>query len=108
MQTQADWLRRYKDALNIRSDYKLAEHWQTTRAEISHLNTGRRKLSLSKKLHIAQVLELDPIQILVSCDWKKARESEKESLGNEYMKSLVRTYKTDVPSSFYKKRKFGG
>ena len=108
MQTQAQWINLYKEELGIISDRKLSFHWNTTTAEIRQLRTGKRKLSVARKLMIAQALDLDPIQIFVSCEFYKAREDEKEFLKSEYFKSVIKTYNVRVPVGFYKRRRFGG
>ena len=108
MQTQEQWMNLYKQELGITSDRKLSFHWNTTTAEIRQLKTGKRKLSVARKLMIAQALDLDPIQIFVSCEFYKAREDEKEFLKSEYFKSVIKTYNVRVPVGFYKRRRFGG
>ena len=70
----------YKEELGIISDRKLSFHWNTTTAEIRQLRTGKRKLSVARKLQIARALDLDPVQIFVSCEFYKAREDEKDYL----------------------------
>ena len=108
MQTQEQWMNLYKQELEIPSDRQLSIHWNTTTAEIRQLKTGKRKLSVARKLMIAQALDLDPMQIFISCEFYKAREDEKDFLKSEYFKSVIKTYNVRVPVGFYKKRRFSG
>ena len=108
MQTQEQWMNLYKEELGITSDRKLSFHWNTTTAEIRQLKTGKRKLSVARKLQIARALDLDPVQIFVSCEFYKAREDEKDYLKSEYFKSVIKTYNVRVPVGFYKRRRHGG
>ena len=105
MQTQEQWMNLYKQELEIPSDRQLSIHWNTTTAEIRQLKTGKRKLSVARKLMIAQALDLDPMQIFISCEFYKAREDEKDFLKSEYFKSVIKTYNVRVPVGFYKKRR---
>ena len=108
MQTQAQWINLYKEELGIISDRKLSFHWNTTTAEIRQLRTGKRKLSVARKLQIARALDLDPVQIFVSCELYKAREDEKEYLKTEYFNSVIEAYNVRGPVGFYKRRRHGG
>lgn len=106
MQTQAQWMELYKKRLGLSSDRKLSMHWNTTTAEIRQLKIDKRKLSVARKIMIAQALEIDALQVFISCEYYKAREDEKEFLKTEYFKSVIKTYSMEVPTAFYKKRRF--
>lgn len=106
MQTQHDWMEAYKAALEMTSDGQLARHWGMLSCEISSLHKNIRKLSTPQKIMIANALNIDPIQIFISCDWDKIKEHEKEFAKSEYFKSVMKTYRPEVPRGFYKRRRF--
>ena len=55
---------------------------------------------------IANALEIDPVQVFVSCDWDKVKDHDREFAKSEYFKSAMKTYRGDPPRSFYKKRRY--
>ena len=106
MQTQSQWMELYKNVLNLTSDGQLARHWNMKSCEISLIHSNRRRLTTAQKLMIANALEIDPVQVFVSCDWDKVKDHDREFAKSEYFKSAMKTYRGDPPRSFYKKRRY--
>ena len=82
MRNQHDWLEIYKQHKNLQSDYRLAMHWNIHRSRISKYKSGVLRLELERVLTIADVLQIDPLEILVSIEFSRP----KTSLDNEVLK----------------------
>ena len=82
MRNQHDWLEIYKQHKNLQSDYRLAMHWNVHRSRISKYKSGVLRLELERVLTIADVLQIDPLEILVSIEFSRP----KTSLDNEVLK----------------------
>lgn len=68
-----------KTAYNLPSDYAVAKKIGLTRNAISNYRAKRNFLNDSNALNIAELLELDPLKVLASCQYERAhRHGEKE------------------------------
>ena len=91
MQTQDHWLNIFKLRKSFYSDYRLARHWQSEPTRISQYRRERLKLPLAFVLEMAQTLNVNPLEIIVSIEYKKAREQDKEYLKDVWFKAAAQT-----------------
>ena len=89
MRNAAQWLDLFKSYKNIRSDYKLADHWHVSQSRICQYRSGRLKLPLAFMLEIAEECGRDPLEIIVSLAYPKAREQDKPGLSDVYWRVAV-------------------
>jgi hypothetical protein len=80
----AQWLDIYKKRAGFRSDYALARYWGVSQSHISQYRRGRLKLPLAAVLEMAATLERDPLEILVSLAYPKARPQDRPKLAAVY------------------------
>ena len=90
MKTVSQWLDMFKKYSRIRSDYALAAHWGVCQSRISQYRKGRLKLPLAFVLEIAETLDRDPLEIIVSLAYPKARERDKAGLKDVYFRVALR------------------
>lgn len=91
MHSAAAWLDMFKDARNIQSDYRLAKTLGLPRQYIPQIRAGRMRLRLANILQIAEALQVQPLEIIVSLEFKKAKPHEVERLKDWYFKETVKT-----------------
>ncbi|MCP2040464.1 transcriptional regulator with XRE-family HTH domain [Neisseria sp. HSC-16F19] len=91
MYSATNWLDMYKAAVGIQSDYKLARKLNLPRSYIAQIRAGRLRLRLATILQIAEELEIEPLEIIVSLEFKKAKPHEVDRLKDWYFKETVKT-----------------
>ena len=55
----------------IKSDYRLSQIWQVSRAKISQYKSGRLRLPLQYQIIIADALDIEVIEIVASIEYNK-------------------------------------
>ena len=68
LRNQRDWIEYYKRQLAIKSDYRLSQIWQVSRAKISQYKSGRLRLPLQFQIIIADALQIEVIEIIASIE----------------------------------------
>lgn len=68
LRNQREWIEYYKQQEFIRSDYRLAQVWQVSRATISQYKSGRLRLPLQFQIIIADALQIEVIEIIASIE----------------------------------------
>ena len=91
MQFQNQWLDMYKKMVSIRTDYKLAQKWQTSASRISQIRKDRLKLSFAECITIAEALQIEPLEILAGLAYRAAKPHEQETVKRVYYDALVKT-----------------
>ena len=61
-----------KAMYNLPSDYAIAKKIGLTRASVSSLRLNKSFFSDSNAINIAELLELDPLKVLASCQYERA------------------------------------
>ena len=84
MQQQFQWLDMFKRQKGFVSDYQLAKHWQLPTATISQYRTGRLKLPVAYCLEIAEVCYFHPLEVILSLEYPRARDAQKERIKQVY------------------------
>lgn len=92
MYSQSDFLNMYKNAMRVHSDYQLAKMWNIERSRISMYRTGRLWLTLEQQILIAEVLNYEPMEIVISIEFQKKRtDKNSEILKQHYFEILKRS-----------------
>lgn len=91
MQTQSQWIDLYKLHTNLRSDYKLAKHWQVEPSRICQYRANRLRLTLAQCLQIADALGIEPLEVITSVEYRRVRELDKEQVKTAYFDALLKT-----------------
>ena len=84
MRSASQWLDLFKRYKPIYSDYSLARHWGVSTSHISQYRKGRLKLPLAFILEIAETCNRQPLEIIITLNYHKARERDKEGLKDVY------------------------
>ena len=91
MPDQAFYLDAFKRIMGFRSDYRLALHWNLERSVVSQYRSGRLRLPLLRLLEIAQALGADPLELLLSLKYPKAKPADKPALQSLYFGLLAQS-----------------
>ena len=92
MRNQRDWIELFKLHKCLQSDYRLAAYWNIHRSRISKYKSGVLRLELEKLLNIADTLQIDPLEIIVSIEFCKPRTSiDNETLKRHYFLAMKKT-----------------
>lgn len=91
MQTINGWLNLFKSHMNFYSDYQLAKHWQIAPTCITQYRRQRLRLPLVFALEIAAVLQIEPLEIIVSLEFQRANELHKPALVDWYFCAANKT-----------------
>lgn len=91
MQSQEHWLNLFKTHKGFNSDYRLAQHWEIEPSRISQYRHNRLRLPLAFVLEIAEVVRVNPLEIIVSMEYSKARERDKAYLKDIWFASAAQT-----------------
>ncbi len=92
MRNQHDWIEIYKQHKNLQSDYRLAMIWGVHRSRISKYKSGVLHLELEKVLLIAETLQIDPLEVIVSIEFSRPKTSlENEVLKRHYFEAMKKT-----------------
>lgn len=91
MLSQNQWIDLYKAYASISTDYKLAQEWGIDSSRISQYRKNRLRLTFAQCIKIADTMEINPLEILASLEYERAREEEKEFVKNVYFDALVLT-----------------
>lgn len=87
----SQWLDLFKLHACIYSDYQLAKRWQVPPTYISQYRRGRLRLPLAAVLEIAEAVGSEPLEIIASLEYPKAREKHKERIKRAYFDALLKT-----------------
>ena len=71
-----DYLEAVKRARNIKSDAKLADALEVTGASISALRNGKTHMGDETALKVAEILGIEPYEVLADCHAERARNPE--------------------------------
>ncbi len=94
VRNQKDWIEMYKSACFLRSDYALAKKWQMHTGKLARIKNGRLRLPLKYQLMIAEELEIEPLEIIVSIECEKKNISNDEILKHHYFGALIKSIGT--------------
>nr|WP_240314858.1 hypothetical protein [Neisseria meningitidis] len=74
MLSQSQWLDAVKGRLRVRSDYALSKRWAVTPSEVSQYRRNRLRFPFAVVLDIADVMDIDPIEIIAGLEYRRCRE----------------------------------
>ena len=76
MKTTVEWLDALKAQLDIPSDYAAAKVLGLTRSAVSHYRTGRTSFDDVTAVRVADLLGVDPAEVLASVQYERAKTDE--------------------------------
>ena len=87
----AQWLDLYKFHACIYSDYQLAKRWKVPPTYISQYRKGRLRLPLALILDVAEIVGVEPLEIIASLEHPRARENHQARIKQAYFDALLKT-----------------
>lgn len=87
----AQWLDLYKFHACIYSDYQLAKRWQVSPTYISQYRKGRLRLPLALILDVAEIVGVEPLEIIASLEYPRAKENHQARIKQAYFDALLKT-----------------
>lgn len=91
MQSQKFWLEHFKTRKNLYSDYQLAKYWGIPACVVSQYQRQRLKLPIAKCLEIAEALNINPLEVIISVYYSRANEKDKDYLKDIYFTVATQT-----------------
>lgn len=91
MQNQAFYLNLFKSRKCLYSDYQLARHWHVEPSRISQYRKERLRLPLAFLIEIAFAIGAEPLEVIVSVEYHRARERDKPFLNDVYFTEAIKT-----------------
>jgi predicted transcriptional regulator len=80
MKTSADWLDAVKVRLDLPSDYAAAKVLKVTRQTVSGYRVGRATLDDEVCLRVAEILDVNPFEVIASVRIERIKDDERRSL----------------------------
>ena len=87
----SQWLDLYKFHACIYSDYQLAKRWKVPPTYISQYRKGRLRLPLALILDVAEIVGVEPLEIIASLEYPRARENHQARIKRAYFDALLKT-----------------
>ena len=87
----SQWLDLYKFHACIYSDYQLAKRWKVPPTYISQYRKGRLRLPLALILDVAEIVGVEPLEIIAALEYPRARENHQARIKRAYFDSLLKT-----------------
>ena len=87
----SQWLDLYKFHACIYSDYQLAKRWKVAPSYICQYRTARLRLPLACILEIAEKVGVEPLEIIASLEYPRARENHQARIKRAYFDALLKT-----------------
>lgn len=89
-----DYLQACKTRLNITSDYALAARLGVTRSGISQYQSGRNQMGDETAVRVAEILGIDPAQVLLNLAMERARTPETQAVWSGLMNKLQASFES--------------
>ncbi|MDR5883579.1 hypothetical protein [Caballeronia sp. LZ032] len=80
MKTTVDYLDEVKAHLDLPSDYAVAKALHVTRAAVSSYRVGRTSFDNLTALRVAEILNIQAIEVIAAANIERAKDSETRSL----------------------------
>jgi hypothetical protein len=80
MKTTIDYLNAVKNRLDLPSDYAIAKALHVTRAAVSSYRVGRTSFDNLTALRVAEILDIQPFEVIAAANVERARDGETRSL----------------------------
>ena len=87
----SQWLDLYKFHACVYSDYQLAKRWKVAPSYICQYRTARLRLPLALILDVAEVVGVEPLEIIASLEYPRARENHQARIKRAYFDALLKT-----------------
>ena len=87
----SQWLDLYKFHACIYSDYQLAKRWKVPPTYISQYRKGRLRLPLALILDVAEIVGVEPLEIIASLEYPRVRENHQARIKQAYFDALLKT-----------------
>lgn len=85
------WLDLYKFHACIYSDYQLAKRWKVPPTYISQYRKGRLRLPLALILDVAEIVGVEPLEVIASLEYPRAKENHQARIKRAYFDALIKT-----------------
>lgn len=99
MKTAADYLDAIRDRYNLKSDSAAAAMLGLTRSSISRFRLGEDSFSEPTALRVAELLDLDPVEIAIASLAQRAKAPESRALWERALARLAPAARHTPPSS---------
>ncbi|KVD05453.1 helix-turn-helix domain-containing protein [Burkholderia ubonensis] len=96
MKTSAEWLDAVKARLDLPSDYAAAKILQVTRQTVSGYRVGRATLDDEVCLRVAEILGLNPFEVMASVRIERIKDDERRSLWEHALEKFSAGFRTLV------------
>ena len=87
----SQWLDLYKFHACIYSDYQLAKRWKVAPSYICQYRTARLRLPLACILEIAETVGVEPLEVIASLEYPRAKENHQARIKRAYFDALLKT-----------------
>ncbi|POA98061.1 hypothetical protein C2134_13645 [Chromobacterium sinusclupearum] len=87
MKKSVEYLREAKEALGCESDYQLAKALKTSTVNISNYMNGISKMDDYHCIKVAQVLGIDPMEIIAAAQEEREKSEEKKEFWRDFRKA---------------------
>ncbi|MBU9320385.1 hypothetical protein KTE24_06900 [Burkholderia gladioli] len=96
MKTTVDYLDAVKAKLDLPSDYAAAKHLRVTRASVSRYRLGEGAFDDTTALRVAEILGVDPLEVIASANAERARDDETRQLWVRTLEKISTGFRTLV------------
>lgn len=86
-----EYLDTLKNRHSLTSDYQLAKLLETSTPVISHYRTGKRVMDDYTAAKVAELLELEPLEVIAAANAERERDPNKRAYWEKLVQSGVRT-----------------
>ncbi|MBR8358347.1 helix-turn-helix domain-containing protein [Burkholderia vietnamiensis] len=96
MKTTIEWLDAVKARLDLPSDYAAAKVLCVTRSAVSGYRNGRATLDDEVCLRVAEILEVDPFEVLATVKIERIKDEERRAVWARALEKFSRGFRTLV------------
>ncbi|WP_269501328.1 helix-turn-helix domain-containing protein [Burkholderia sp. IMCC1007] len=96
MKTTAEWLDALKARLDLPSDYAAAKVLGVTRSAVSAYRNGRATFDDDVAFHVAEILEVNPLEVIVSSRAERAKSEDQRDQWERRWEKFSRNFRSLV------------
>lgn len=101
-----EYLDAAKAKLNLTSDYGLAKALGVTKETVSQLRRRRMHMSEGIALKVAAILEIDPVEVFISCSAERAQLPEAEAVWKGLLEKISHSFEVLISGATPGRRPF--
>ena len=99
MKTTSEFLDAVKERHSLQSDYALAKRLGVRHSTISHYRSGRSSMDPKTAVKIAELLALDPLEVIAAAEVERARDEKTKGFWMRYAAALCMIVGVSAPPS---------